>query len=141
MSELNICDFCNPEEMEWRTVRKATSSRSFVSNPSFRSGQCLVVPDRHVTTLEELNESEASEIMLEIGRLAGILDKGYGSGVMQKYQPKQAENGIKVNHLHFHVFPRIEDETGLFPVPDPNTFDGFTKIDRDDVLKMVESLK
>ncbi len=63
--------------------------------------------------------------MLEIGRLSTLLDTGYGSGVMQKYQPLQAENGIKVSHLHFHVFPRFEDESGLFPTPLPNSFSGF----------------
>lgn len=141
MSESIGCAFCDPVDMDWRTIKKGKSSRSFVSNPSFRRGQCLVIPNRHVTRLEELNESEASEIIVELGRLAGLLDEGFGSGVMQKFQPTQAENGIKVNHLHFHVFPRIEDEQGLFPVPDPNSFDGFADTGRSEIINLAESLK
>ena len=79
--------------------------------------------------------------MGELGRLSLKLDKGSGTGIMQKYQPLQAENGIKVNHLHFHVFPRIEDETELFPVPQPNTFDGFVTPSADEVIAVAEALR
>ncbi len=65
--------------------------------------------------------------MAELGRLSLKLDNGFGAGMMQKFQPTQGENGIKVNHLHFHIFPRLEEESGLFPVPEPNDFqDGFS---------------
>lgn len=79
--------------------------------------------------------------MGEIGRLSSLVDKGFGTGVMQKYQPTQAENGIKVNHLHFHVFPRVENETGLFPVPIPNDFSGFTPPSRQQIKELLGILK
>jgi len=141
MTSPENCDYCNKENIDWRSITKGPLATSFVSNPRFREGQCLVIPNRHVTRIEELDEAEASSIMLELGRLSIRLDDGFGSGIMQKYQPLQAENGVKTNHLHFHVFPRLENEVGLFPVPDPNSFDGFERASTDEIIDLAESLK
>jgi diadenosine tetraphosphate (Ap4A) HIT family hydrolase len=129
MKTLKSCVFCEPQNLEPRIIRREALFTSFVSVPHFRDGQCLVIPNRHVTTIGELTIEEGGAIMVELGRLSALLDGGTGTGVMQKYQPLQAENGIKVHHLHFHVFPRLEAEEGLFPVPTPNSFDGFTMPD------------
>lgn len=114
---------------------------SFVSRPWFRNGHCLVIPNRHIVTLAELEDTESAAILAEVGRLAVALDKGYGTGMMQKYQPLQDENGIKVNHLHVHVFPRNESETMLFPVPEPNTFDGFSLPSNTEVGELAQQLR
>lgn len=142
MSEVHDCAFCNPEELDWRTVRHSEFSRSFVSNPRFRSGQVLVIPNRHITEVGELTLEEGGDILLELGRLAAKLDGGFGSGIMQKFQPLQSENGIKMNHLHLHVFPRLENERGqLFPVPVPNDFDGFARASNEEIVQLAEALK
>lgn len=136
-----MCDFCDPDELDWRTIRQDEHMRSIVSNPNFREGQSLVIPNRHIFRVDELEDSESTSIIRELGRLGVLLDHGYGSGIMQKYQPLQAENGIIVSHLHFHIFPRFEDEVGLFPVPEPNNFDGFTRQKPEEILRIVEKLK
>ncbi len=79
--------------------------------------------------------------MLELGRLSKLLDEGYGTGIMQKYMPLQVENGVKMNHLHFHVFPRREEEEGLFPTPYPNSFEAFYQPGQDKVVKLVKRLE
>lgn len=124
MSESKLCVFCS-KDFGTGLVHENELVTSFVSRPWFRKNHCLVIPNRHVVTIGELTSDESIEIMREIGRLSQALDNGFGTGVMQKYQPLQMENGIKVNHLHFHVFPRVKDEAGLFPVPEPNDFKGF----------------
>lgn len=93
----------------------------------------VVVPLRHITKPTELHPNEASSIMREIGRLCDIADQGFGTGVMQKFQPTQPDNGIKVSHLHFHTFPRLPDEDVLFPVPAPNSFDGMVRLSDDKI--------
>lgn len=139
----NSCAFCSidQEQESERIIQINDIFASFVSNPSFRDGQCLVVPRRHVTQIHELNPDEAATIMGEIGRIGMLLDQGFGTGVMQKHQPTQPENGIKVSHLHFHVFPRQEEEPGLFPVPEPNTFDGFSHLPTEEVARTAASLR
>jgi diadenosine tetraphosphate (Ap4A) HIT family hydrolase len=144
MPKHELCPFCHRSELRWRTIRDDTLFASAVSEPWFRPGHCLVVPVRHITTVAGLNDSEMVAIMTELGRLSSLLDEGYGAGVMQKYQPGQVENGIKVSHLHWHVFPRQErdeQESVLFPVPRPNNFGGFLTPPEAEVLDWVQRLK
>lgn len=141
MANIEDCAFCDRPSLEWRTIRSEELFTSFVSRSWFRQSQCLVIPNKHLVNLGELSPEEGATIMCELGRLSLKLDKGFGTGIMQKYQPLQAENGIKVDHLHFHVFPRLEDEPGLFPVPQPNTFDGFITPTDDEVKAVAEALR
>jgi histidine triad (HIT) family protein len=134
------CRFC-AREFEARILFECEYVVSFVSRPWFRQYHCLVIPKRHVVTATELTEVEGSEIMKEIGRLSAALNTGHGTGVMQKYQPLQTENGIKVNHLHFHIFPRFEAENELFPVPTPNSFDGFSLPSNEEIQATITKAK
>lgn len=141
MTNPENCAFCDTSNLEWRLISEEELLVSFVSRPWFRPGHCLVVPKRHITTPAELESGEAATIMKELGRLATKLDEGYGSGIMQKYQPLQAENGVKVSHLHFHVFPRTANEENLFPTPEPNSFDGFIMPSDEEVQSLAASLR
>lgn len=135
------CDFCERDHLGWRTIQSDDFITSFVSVPRFRPGHCLVIPNRHIITPSEFNPQESVAIMGEIGRLMFLLDQGFGAGFMQKYQPTQQENHIRREHFHVHVFPRIKNEEGLFPVPDPNSFEGFEYPTEEEVLDYVELLK
>lgn len=138
---MTSCAFCevDSEDIQSRVIRKGQWSCSLVPKHHFRGGHVLVIPLRHVTEIGELTSDESVEMMSEVGRLARRVDSGFGSGVMQKYQPLQHENGIKMNHIHFHVFPRTEDEVVLFPVPEPNSFEGLEIVN--DVAKIAEGLR
>jgi ATP adenylyltransferase len=134
------CVFCEPSDLEERIIRRGRHCLSIVSNPWFRAGHSLVIPERHIATIAELRPDESVAIMAEIGRISLILDDGFGTGLMQKYQPLQSENGIKVNHLHFHIFPRQKDEENLFPAPEPNSFRGFSAPSSADIQEYVQKL-
>lgn len=135
------CAFCEPETLAWRTTHTGRLITSFVSQPAFIARQCLVIPNRHITMPGELTKDEGAAAMRELGRLSILLDEGFGTGIMQKYQPQQADNGIKVSHLHFHVFPRRETETELFPVPQPNSFDGFYDLNDEEISRLAAKLR
>jgi len=135
------CAFCDPARQEPRIIRCEPLFMSFVSRPWFREGHCLVIPRRHTETLQELRPEESAAIMGELGRLASLLDNGLGYGTMHKYQPLQAENGIKMNHWHQHVFPRLGQEAGLFPVPKPNSFEAFSFADIAEQAATAEALR
>lgn len=135
------CAFCDRGNLAGRMIQEGDQCLSFVSSPWFRWGHCLVAPRRHVTTVAELSPHESSALMIELGRLGRLLNQGYGSGIMQKYQPLQPENGIKVHHLHFHVFPRLAEEATLFPTPQPNDFTGFSMPSETEVAVLLDSLR
>lgn len=135
------CDFCDTDSLKWRTIRANELFVSFVSKPWFRPGQCLVIPRRHIEAPHELTRDEGAEIMQELGRIGLGLDEGSGTGIIEKYTPLQPENDIKMNHLHYHVFPRQENEVGLFPVPEPNSFEGFTVPTDAEVSALAQALR
>jgi histidine triad (HIT) family protein len=138
------CVFCDHDRIVAAgsaVIRNQNLFLSFTSNPGFRDGHVLVIPRRHVEKIDKLTDDESAAIMAEIGRLSKLFDCGFGTGLMQKFQPTQSENDVKVNHLHFHVFPRVENERGLFPVPEPNSFDGFHLIDKVEAERLADSLK
>ena len=135
------CAFCDDNIDNERRIRIGRHFFSIVSKPWFRPGHSLVIPKRHITTIAELWPKESAEIMNEIGRLSLLLDHGHGSGMMQKYQPEQNENGIKMTHLHFHVFGRLENEENLFPTPEPNNFEGFYSPTPDEISTFANKLK
>ncbi len=114
--ELPNCAFCDHQSIEDRVIRIVNTCLSLASSPWYRPDHALVIPKRHIEHVFELSDKERDEYYQEIGRLARrMADPNYpnsvGYQIMVKNQPDQPENGIKMNHLHTHVFPRqLDDE-------------------------------
>lgn len=135
------CIFCEPDNFEVRQILIGKHVYSIVSNPAFRSGHCLVIPRRHIEQVGDLDPSEATELMGEVGRLAKELATDFGSAVLQKSQPRINDGPIKHSHLHFHVIPRIaaDDEDNLFGVP--RTFAEMHTISQDEINNTLETTR
>ncbi len=110
MPEPDYCAFCDLDSIADRTIRVGEHIVSFISKPAYCQGQALVIPRRHISTLAELLPEESLELMQEAGRIAGLLDTGFGAEIHQKFAPAQPENGIKMKHLHFHIVPKLEED-------------------------------
>lgn len=105
------CDFDQPYAFDGRLIHVGRACFSIVSSPWFTNFHALAIPRRHVEHRFELTEEEEYEYQTEINRLAKLaasLTSGYE--IIQKHQPDQVENGVKMNHLHTHVFPRTPDD-------------------------------
>ncbi len=70
----------------------------------------LVVPKQHVKDIYELDEATGSEIMKELIKTAKAVKKGLGSDGVYIAQANEPAGGQEVFHLHFHVYPRWNDE-------------------------------
>lgn len=121
------CHFCYFSETdEERVVNRGKGFVSFFSNPRFRRNHLLVVPDEHYVHPHEMSAELLGKIVREAETIAHVVDFGYGSVVTQKSQPRQKENGIKMDHVHFHVWPRTkQDEKNGVVIPAPQSFDDF----------------
>ncbi len=121
------CTFCRPdEELEKRIVNRGKGFISFFSNPRFRRDHLLVVPEYHHTSAYKMGAELLGRVAYEAESIANVVDHGYGSVVIQKSQPLQEENGIKMDHIHFHVWPRTkDDEKNGVVIPAPQSFDDF----------------
>lgn len=122
MTETN-CPFCSPKE---RVLKENDHAQVILSNPHKVVGHFLVIPKRHVEKPWELTKDELGDIFDLIffieQRIIGKL--GDGCDIKQNYRPFMKQSELKVDHIHFHVYPRsMEDylykvseqfETGLF---------------------------
>ncbi len=106
----------------------------------YNSGHTLVIPKKHVSKLEELNEDELMEMMkitkLVMKALESIMKpQGFNFGANLG---KAAGAGID-DHIHFHVLPRWNGDTNFMPAI------GEVKIISQDLLQtkkmLIEAIK
>ena len=95
------------------------SSDSFVMLNRFpyTSGHLMVAPNRHVASLDELNEGEMVALMALLKQSIIILKRalkpdGFNVGVNIG---SVAGAGIE-DHIHFHIVPRWNGDTNFMPV-------------------------
>lgn len=83
----------------------------------YNNGHLMIVPYRHISEFEALNEAESREVMNLLFKAiralkAAIHPEGFNVGVNVG---KIAGAGID-QHLHFHVVPRWTADTNFMPV-------------------------
>ena len=95
------------------------SSQSFVilNRFPYTSGHLMVAPNRHVASLDELNEGEMVGLMALLKQSALILKSalkpdGFNVGMNIG---RVAGAGIE-DHIHFHIVPRWNGDTNFMPV-------------------------
>ena len=95
------------------------SSHSFVilNRFPYTSGHLMVVPNRHVASLDELNEGEMVALMALLKQSIIILKRalkpdGFNVGMNIG---SVAGAGIE-DHIHFHIVPRWNGDTNFMPV-------------------------
>jgi ATP adenylyltransferase len=134
------CPFCNPPE---RIVKQNDSAQVLLSDPRKVPGHILVIPKRHVEKPWELTEQEIHDIFELIffveKKIVGKL--GDGCDIRQNYRPFIKQNRIKIDHVHFHVIPR-SNEDYIYTVVEKYETDLFAELDDEEneaVTKLLES--
>jgi ATP adenylyltransferase len=80
----------------------------------YTSGHLMVVPYTHVRTMEELNESSLSEVMILIRRAIATINSVYKPEGFNIGANLGAVAGAGItNHIHFHVVPRWGGDTNF----------------------------
>lgn len=103
------CPFCDPTD---RVLKQNRHAQVILSNPHKVPGHFLIIPKRHVTKPWELKNEE----LIDIFELIFFIEKkiigklGDGVDVRQNYRPFMKQSRLKVDHVHFHAYPRsLED--------------------------------
>ena len=127
MSETGICPFCEPGE---RILRQNELAHVVLSDPHKVPGHLLVLPNRHVEKPWELTHQELLSIFDLIFELEQkLLGKlGDGFDVRQNYRPFMSQSRLKVNHVHFHVIPR-SNEDYIYQISEKYDTDLFADLD------------
>lgn len=97
------CDLClHMETKPHRTIYETPLVRGMLILEPLREGHSLLLPKRHVTTLEELTAEERKDFLESIPKLAKILTGVYGHDCLTFYN--QGFHSTQ-HHLHMHVLP------------------------------------
>ncbi|EIN13858.1 diadenosine tetraphosphate asymmetrical hydrolase [Punctularia strigosozonata HHB-11173 SS5] len=69
-------------------------------------GHVLVIPNRPVPRIADLNASELASLMISVQRVGSVLERAYGAhGLTVACQDGKAA-GQSIPHVHFHLLPR-----------------------------------
>lgn len=139
MTKLN-CPFCDPAE---RVLKSNQHANVILSNPHKVPGHFLVTPKRHVEQPWKLTHEELADIFDLIFFIEQkILGKlGEGVDIRQNYRPFLEQSKLKVDHVHFHVYPRSLNDY-LYQVSEQYETDLFADLDETEaaaVAKLLES--
>jgi diadenosine tetraphosphate (Ap4A) HIT family hydrolase len=108
---MGVCPFCEIGK-EKRILKEARLTFVIFSNPRIQPGHLLVIPKRHVEKLIELRSAERKELFDLIAKYQDKILKKLSTGceVRQNYKPYFPNSRTHVNHLHFHIHPRDQDD-------------------------------
>lgn len=125
-----------------RVLKSNKTAQAFLSNPRKVPGHFLVTPKRHVEKPWELTNDELQDIFELVffveQKLIGKL--GTGADIRQNYRPFLQQGKIKVDHVHFHVYPRYLDDY-LYKVSEQFETDLFTDLDPAEQAEFAKLLK
>ena len=113
------CIFCNLDEpgRDELILVRGRFSYVILNLYPYNNGHLMIVPNRHIPSLEATTADERDELM-RFTRLAEI-------AITEAYTPQGMNIGINlgrpagagvVDHLHVHVVPRWNGDTNFMPV-------------------------
>ena len=139
MANTENCPFCIIDE---RVLKDNNLAAVLLSDPHKVPGHMLVVPKRHVEKPWELTPDEVQAIFDLIffveQKVIGKL--GDGVDVRQNYRPFMQQSRLKVDHVHFHVIPRSQEDY-IYKVSEQyetDLFVGLDDMERDAVADMLK---
>lgn len=115
------CIFCTrlqqKNDQENLILLRGESNFVIMNKFPYNNGHLMVVPNRHTSEFDSLNESEKLELMNLVSKSITVLKKavspdGFNVGLNIG---KVAGAGID-DHLHFHIVPRWAADTNFMPV-------------------------
>src|SRR5579872_818991 len=113
---MHDCPFCELlAEKANRILREHEHTFVIFSDPRLMPGHLLVIPKRHVEKISELSKNEKEEFFALTEQYQEEILKKFATGcdIRQNYRPFVKQGRLKVNHLHFHIQPR-ENEDALY---------------------------
>jgi histidine triad (HIT) family protein len=141
----NECGFCEPSSFSERTIGSNERAISLLSSPRLTPGHSLVIPRRHVEALDDLSGEEFGAIHELLSpiyrRLLGSI--AVGVDVWQKTRPAVSQDGVKMDHVHFHVVPsKPGDERYSEALRwSRDKFDALDDCEREEMLRLLSGEK
>jgi histidine triad (HIT) family protein len=110
LPENNECAFCAylRGERSYTILSRTLETATFVTREQRGHPHLLVLPLRHVSTILELTDAEASAVAVEVRNAALLIDRAYSKPGIAIWQNNGVPAGQAINHVHFHVAGTLE---------------------------------
>src|SRR4030065_1457076 len=83
----------------------------------YNNGHLMIVPNRHVGSLEQITTEESHELMDEILLVEKVLQKIYSPQGFNIGANLGRAGGAGIeDHIHFHIVPRWNGDTNFMPI-------------------------
>lgn len=108
---MNTCAFCS-EEINERKIEEGKYAYVILSNPRLVEGHILIIPKRHVQIFSDLKKPEALELFKLSAKYQDKVLKHLSKGteIRQNFRPFKQDSHTHVNHFHYHILPREDDD-------------------------------
>jgi len=112
-----FCSLLREDDEKALILVRATRAYVVMNRFPYNTGHVMVVPYRHVPSLEDLDDDEIREI--------GLLLKAVIKGLKRALRPHGFNIGINLgsiagagiaDHFHVHVVPRWSGDTNFMPI-------------------------
>ncbi len=115
VSECVFCELLADGVSESSGIIEVTRSSFMILNAfPYGSGHVLVLPQRHVQSLEELTDDEAIDYFALLRRSVAVLKKVYSpDGLNVGFNLGRAAGAGIPQHLHGHILPRWNGDTNF----------------------------
>lgn len=103
------CPFCNSDN-QLLAFASADNFKAIYNLSPILPGHCLVIPERHVTSLFELNEEEISSFFSFARKVTAFICEVFKCDAYDWSLQEGSEAGQSIDHLHLHIIPRKPDD-------------------------------
>jgi len=110
---MSSCLFCENKEIKERIIVKNELVFAFPTNIPIVPGHVILCPVRHILGVNELTEQELRAVFEIIGKIKNAMGKAFGAEGFNFACNEGELAGQSVKHLHFHILPRKEGDTGI----------------------------
>jgi len=107
------CVYCELPEIKERIIIKTEYAFAFPTNIPIVPGHVLVCPNRCISKLDDLSKEEFTGLFDLIFQMKKVLTKTFYANGFNCAWNEGSLAGQNVLHLHFHILPRKENDTGV----------------------------
>lgn len=108
------CIFCNLAGLNDRLVYKDETVVSFPTNIPITPGHILICPVRHISRIDDISKEELLSIHELIKKTKQSIKKSLGAEGFNIAWNEGETAGQSINHLHIHIVPRKEGDSGVY---------------------------
>jgi len=109
---MNDCIFCKivKGEIPAIKIKETENTLSFLDTHPLNLGHALVIPKKHYENIFDVTPEILAQVIIETKKIASAVKKAVNANGIGIAQNNGKAAGQVVNHLHFHIIPRYNDD-------------------------------